>query len=110
MGSIAQSATSRIDEYIANINRYQDLIEFGYPQQKVKIQLWMASLFYCGQAADTEDELFNRAMSIVNDKRCFPKTTNKKLMIKYLMWKCTPKLYRAVYALIGKRVPRDSIL
>lgn len=106
-GSIAQSATSRVDEYLANTDRYQDLIRFGYPRQKAQIQLWEASLLYCGQAADTEDELYQRAASIASDKDYSSKTTNGKLMIKYLIWKCSPKLYRTVYALMGKRTPND---
>lgn len=108
-GSITQSATSRVDEYVANTNRYMDLIEFGYPKQKAKTQLWEASLLYCGQAADTEDELYKIATDIVSDNTYSPKMTSGKLMIKYLMWKCSHKLYRKVYALMGKRAPKDTV-
>ena len=106
-GSIAQSATSRVDEYLANTDRYRDLIRFGYPQYKAQRDLWSASLHYCGEAADTGDELYKCAASIVSDKKCFPRN-NGKLMIKYLMWKCNPKLYRTVYALMGKSAQNDA--
>ena len=103
-GSISRSPSSRIDEYAAKIERYKELIDFGYPKSKAVVQLYQASLAYCGHASSKEALLYETAERTVDDIKGIPVGFNRRYKAMLLIWRTNKDLYRAIYRMLGKRM------
>ena len=93
-GSISNShsAQNRKDAFTAALERYEDLVSYGYPEEKIRS-------FLCGYAialllrVQPEDTLYNIAANIVDETKMIPGSLSKKRKIAFALWKTDRRLF-----------------
>ena len=106
-GSISHTTESRRDEYKSKIERARDLESYGYPRDKAKTQLIIASLAYYGQAYDENDPLFVKALELLECLQDISLNIKFKHRMMMLIWKKNRQLYRFIYWILGKRMKKS---
>lgn len=107
-GSISHLQSSKADAYLAQMQKCRELALFGYPDSKIKAQLQVASLNYCGQASCTEDLLYQSAIDTVENIDGIPKDFNKRQRLKLILCRVNRKVYRTIYRLVSQRMQMDA--
>lgn len=99
--SITQLMTEKYDRdhFEMYIQQYNKLIEFGYPEEKLKDGLWENALSYFGRA-EQDDGLLRRVSSIIEGITDIPESFTYKEKVKLFAWKSNKRLYRKVYKII----------
>lgn len=103
-GSISRSVSSRSDEYSAIIQRYNDLVEWGYIIKEDQYFIQEASLDYCGHAESTDEKLYQIAIDIVDNIVDIPDGFDLKHRMKLLLWRINRNVYRDIYHVCGRQM------
>lgn len=97
-GSITHLSVS-IDDFLSmSKQRYEELLELGYPREKVYLQMLEAALRYCGIAQNEESIHYQEADKIV--KEGFSIRLGGKARIKRRLYFFNKSIYRIVYKLV----------
>lgn len=103
-GSITESASNRIDAYVAKVKRYKDLIECGYATKSDETSIQTASLDYCGQATSTDGSLYQTAVSMVEGINKDIYNFDLRHRVKLLIWRINRNIYSGIYRACGKKM------
>ena len=103
-GSISHTYTrsNRKDCFIANMERYNDLLEFGFPEKRIKSELCSSALGFLASSGQVEDELHEEAQRIIESVNCFPKSYPLWKKIALFVWKKDKKLFYRISRLAGR--------
>ena len=96
-GSISNSSIYVDDHLSMSKQRYNDLIEYGYPREKAYAQLLESALRYCGKAQSEESSHYQEALNIVKEGSSVH--LNNKAKKKKCLFCFNKNLYRFVYKL-----------
>lgn len=105
-GSISNSTVNWVSSYCAAKQKYNDLKELGYSEEKARASMQEAALNYCGQAASTDDPLYCEAVKTVDMIKGIPEEFSRKASVKLLIWRMNRYLYREIYRLAGRQISR----
>ncbi len=101
--------TRHRDSLISNIERYEDLVSWGYPAEKLQSQLCSAALGYLAYCSLQEDfELYTKAETIVRETKNLQQSypVYKKLALK--AWKIDKKLFYLLSRLLTVRMMKQQ--
>lgn len=103
-GSITQTHTkeNKEDGLIAAMGRVNDLISYGYPEEKLKNVLCGPAIGYLGSTTDCSDELYLKAVDIVNAVNGIPEGLTRKQQIAMKVWRVNRRLFCLISRMIGR--------
>lgn len=90
------------DRMVFQMQRYDDLIEKGYPKEKALVCLQAAALRYCVRMPVSNDELSQKVDEILSKKSVFLPGWKKKIQIK--LWKKNKQFFHLLYRIFGKKI------
>ncbi len=92
--SICHSLLSEKDRIAMYMIRCNDLICFGYPENKARAKVYGAALRSCGRASGSD---YIEAQKILEDLNKIPSEFSKTEKLMMAIWKLNKRLYRWVY-------------
>lgn len=97
-GSICHSLSSEKDRLEMSTLRYQQLVEFGYPEEKAKAQLVAAALRCCGRMKK-DSEVYCDAIEIIKSVTGMGISRYLSIKEKYMLkiWNTNESLYQMMY-------------
>ena len=103
-GSISCTYTesNRKNCFIANLERYNDLIAYGYPEEKVKPELCSSAFGYLASSGQKIDELHKEAEKIIDSLDCFPHSYPLWKKIALFAWKMDKRMFYMISKLSGR--------
>ena len=90
------------DRFITYLEEYDDLVLYGYSDEKRRVTLCSYAIGFLSVASPSEDELYRRAEKIVDSIEGIPKTLSFKKKIALIVWKINPRLLDLSRRLIGR--------
>lgn len=96
------TGSNRKDCFIANLERYNDLLEYGYPEEKVKPELCSSALGFLASSGKAEDEFHEEAQKIIESVDCFPRSYPLWKKIALFVWKRDQRLFYMVSKMSGR--------
>lgn len=105
-GSITQtnSIAYERDRLPSQIQRYQDLVRFGYSEEREKERIQLAALKYCIHIEPSNDVLYQMAEEILSEAEKIPTSWQWKRKIMYGLWKIDKRLFHFFCRLSGKKI------
>ena len=102
--SITHLRTFYTDLFIAELERYEFLIEKGYPVDKEEKFLFNCTIDYLSHVRpDKSDELYLKASSVISNFNISSDKLGRKDRIKLTAWKISPALFHLMYFLKGNK-------
>ena len=103
-GSITHTHTqkNKRDRLVSEMERVYDLISYGYPEQKLKNDLCGPAIGYLASIKDSNDELYEKAVSIVNKYERIPENMTKKQKIAMKVWRIDRRLFYLMSRIAGR--------
>ncbi len=104
-GSITNmhSLSNHKDSFIANVERYQSLIAYGYPEEKLIPSLCSSAMGYLASVYPSENLLTKKAVEIVDSTKSFPISYPVWKRGALLMWKFDIRLFYLVSKFLFRR-------
>lgn len=96
--SISNSHTAEnIYEYYCSVlERYGDLLSYGYPENKALSSICISSIRYLSKTKNREDILYKQAKKILDITPLTQKGLNQKQRIALAAWKTNENLFRMI--------------
>lgn len=99
------SQTRHRDSLISNMERYEDLISWGYPAVKLQSQLCSSALGYLAYCESCEDNtLHSKAENIVYETKKLEKKYPIRKKLAFKVWKTDKKLFSLLSTIFRKIV------
>ena len=89
--TIAQQ--NRKDCFISTLERYNELIAYGYPEEKTKLPLLKTAIAYLSVTQPCSDELYIKASNIVDSIEGIPQSLSYKKKIALVAWRTDKSLF-----------------
>jgi len=84
----------------ASKTRYQELKEYGYPQEKAKAELLKVALKCCGRAKDINSPVYKKAEVLLNKAHGIPAGFSFKEKMMMVLFRANKHFYRFAYKLL----------
>lgn len=91
---------ARKDYFTYCIQRYKDLVQYGYPEEKARNRLQSNAITYCYFMPCSEDELYQYAERLLTEVKGLPKGWGKKKTALFMIWKTNKHLFQCVRRLV----------
>lgn len=103
-GSITNTLTrlNKRDSLISAIERYYELISYGYPAEKIKNSLCAPAIGYLGCTRDDSDELYRKALEIMDSIEGIPNGLSWKQTADMMAWKIDKRLFYLLRKVSGR--------
>ena len=99
-GSICHSVVYEEDRIAMSKARYEELVKYGYPEDKARAQLIGAALRCYGRIPDKKCSAFRAAMKTIENTKTIPNPLSRKEKCLMKMWRINESLYRGIYRTI----------
>lgn len=99
-----RSVSNRSDSFHAYIDKYNDLVEEGYPEKKAFVPLFCAALRYLTSVDSCEDDLYEYAFKIVDDQTDAPEGVSWNQKMIFRIWKRNQALFHLLCRIFHRRV------
>ena len=100
--SITQTHTvaNKRDGFVANIDRQEDLISYGYPAERVGI--CGSAIGYLSVSSPSDELLYRKAVEIVDSVKGYPKGITSKQKIGLTVWRISRSLFHIMCRRLGR--------
>ena len=104
-GSItnAQSSLYFADRFIATKEQYEDMILYGYPEDRRLALLWAAAIRYLVRKQPCNEETYLQASQVVDSIIGLPKQISLKQRVALAAWRTDKRLFAFLCKVTGKR-------
>ena len=93
----------RIDGFLSNYERYEDLVRYGYPEGKVIGTLCAAAIGILARLAPDNDDVCVRAKTIIDSIKSIPRGLTWKQKVGFVAWKTNVRLFYLLSFIAGRR-------
>ena len=91
--------------FMSRLEQYNYLMKRGYPKEIGEKKLVSVSIEYLSHVwPDQNDELYQKAVSIINNMNISPELLDFKHRTKLTIWKINSNLFHILYFLKGKKI------
>lgn len=102
-GSISNNYTAdnKRDNLIASLGRKDDLISYGYPEEKMMDSLCISAIEYLARNVFGE-KLYEKAATIIDSTHGIPRDMSKKQKIALWLWRKDNRLFYMLCKVSGR--------
>lgn len=88
---------AEMDCYLSVLERYDDLIRYGYPEEKLETEFLICSLRYLEKCGFSDSPIYKRAASIVSDTNVDSRGLNAHQRNALKIWRLNRTLFHSYY-------------
>lgn len=95
--------SSSCDLFASYIQRYNDLVCLGYPEEKAKSGLQNGAMMYCMHMPPSNDRLFKYAEKLLLEVEQIPRNWNRKRKLEFVAYRTNKKCFHSIYRILRKK-------
>ena len=100
--SRTNTTTNRRDEYHSEMERFYDLMTYGYPEKNQTMIMCSASIWYLARTKPCKSDFYQKAAIIVDSIKKIPPNIPFKQRFVLAIWKLNKKLFYILAGLTGR--------
>ena len=105
--SHTHSKANKRDGLVSAMERVDDLISYGYPEEKINSSLCGPAVGYLA-STKKRDDLYDKAVQILDETGSIPDSLSEKQKIAFLVWKIDRRLFYLMSRITGRMDVRET--